>query len=76
MTHRDQALEGGRGWRVTGHRPGEPASARAGAPATVELDIWQGRGGSVRFTIEVEPAHAEWLAADLVAMASAAREES
>lgn len=68
-----QALEGGRGWAVTAHEPGQPDSPRAGAPATVGAELWQGRGGINYFSIEVDPEHARWLAADLLRAADIAQ---
>lgn len=68
-----QRLEGGRGWAVTANTPGEPDSPRDGAPATVGAEIWQGTGGTNYFTIEVEPEHARWLAADLLRAADIAQ---
>lgn len=68
-----QHLEGGRGWAVTAHLPGEPDSPRAGAPATVKPELWQGRGGMNYFSMEIEPEHARWLAADLLRAADIAQ---
>lgn len=71
-----QRLEGGRGFAVTAHTPGLPDSPRAGAPATVGVELWHGRGGVNYFTMEVEPEHARWLAADLLRAADLAQEKA
>jgi hypothetical protein len=68
-----QRLEGGRGWAVTANLPGEPGSLREGAPATVGSELWQGRGGMNYFSMEIEPEHARWLAADLLRAADIAQ---
>lgn len=71
-----QRLEGGRGWAITANKPGKPDSPRAGAPATVGTELWQGRGGVNYLLMEMEPEHARWLAADLIRAADLAQEET